>query len=206
MALQARIVEVVKRTEDEFLKAELQELGRRIRDARIGIATFLEQSAAQHVYWVERTGKTAQFLSLNAAPIDIAPVLRRMIFRDDCCCVMTSATLAVGRPDLAYFRNRIGAGEAEPLQLGSPFDFRKQMKLFVVKKMPDPRDDGYHAALAQWVAHFVEETEGRAFVLFTSYKRDATTRRRDGGFFPRQQDESARARKRRAAEQVARAI
>lgn len=170
MALQGRIVEVVKRTEDEFLKAELQELGRRIRDARLGIGTFLEQSAAQHVYWVERTGKTAQFLSLNASPIDIAPVLRRMIFRDDCCCVMTSATLSVGRPDLAYFRNRIGAGAAEPLQVGSPFDFRKQMKLFVVKKMPDPRDDGYHAALAHWVAHFIEESEGRAFVLFTSYK------------------------------------
>ncbi len=170
LALQGRIVEVVKRTDDEFLKAELQELGRRIRDARVGIATFLEQSAMQHVYWVERTGKTAQFLSLNASPIDIAPVLRRMIFRDDCCCVMTSATLSVGRPDLAYFRNRIGAGEAEPLQVGSPFDFRKQMKVFVVQKMPDPRDGGYHAALAHWVAHFVEETDGRAFVLFTSHK------------------------------------
>ncbi len=170
IALQGRIVEVVKRTEDEFLKAELQELGRRIRDAREGIATFLEQSATQHVYWVERTGKAAQFLSLNASPIDIAPVLRRMIFRDDCCCVMTSATLSVGRADLAYFRARIGASEAEPLQVGSPFDFRKQMKLFVVQKMPDPRDGGYHAALAHWVAHFVEETEGRAFVLFTSYK------------------------------------
>ena len=83
---------------------------------------------------------------------------------------MTSATLAVGRPDLAYFRRRIGADEAEPLQLGSPFDFQKQMKLFVVRKMPDPRDAGYSAALAEWVAHFVEETEGRAFVLFTSYR------------------------------------
>ena len=102
--LQARIAEVARRADDEFLKAELQELGRRIRDARDGIAIFLEQSAREHVYWVERTGKTAQFLSLNAAPIDIAPVLRRMIFREDCSCVMTSATLSVGRPDLAYFR------------------------------------------------------------------------------------------------------
>jgi ATP-dependent DNA helicase DinG len=169
-ALQARIVEVVKRTEDEFLKAELQELGRRIRDARVGIATFLDQGAEQHVYWVERTGKTAQFISLNAAPIDIAPVLRRMFFREDCCCIMTSATLAVGRPDLAYFRNRIGATEAEPLQLGSPFDFSVQMKLFVVQKMPDPRDSGYNQALARWVSHFVGETNGRAFVLFTSYR------------------------------------
>jgi ATP-dependent DNA helicase DinG len=170
IALQARIAEVVKRTEDEFLKAELQEMGRRVHDARVGIVTFLEQSAEGYVYWVERTGKAAQFLTLNAAPIDIAPVLRRMIFRDDCSCILTSATLAVGRPDLAYFRERIGANDVEPLQLGSPFDFPKQMKLFVVRKMPDPRDAGYAKALAHWVAHFVAETEGRAFVLFTSYR------------------------------------
>jgi ATP-dependent DNA helicase DinG len=170
VALQARIAESVKRADDEIIKAELQEFARRIRDAREGIAIFLEQAAPKHVYWVERTGKTAQFLSLNAAPIDLAPVLRRMIFRDNCCCVMTSATLAVGREDLAYFRERIGATEAQPLQLGSPFDFQKQMKMFVVRKMPDPRDAGYHKELERWIAHFVEKTDGAAFVLFTSYR------------------------------------
>src|SRR3989475_4880997 len=55
-ALQARIVDVVKRADDELLKAELQEVGRRIRDARDGIAIFLEQRAPEHVYWVERAG------------------------------------------------------------------------------------------------------------------------------------------------------
>ncbi|HEY0369229.1 MAG TPA: helicase C-terminal domain-containing protein, partial [Chthoniobacterales bacterium] len=145
-------------------------LGRRVRDARHGVTTFLEQSAERHVYWIERTGRTQQFLSLNAAPIDIAPVLRRMIFRDECSTVMTSATLAVGQPDLAYFRRRIGADDATALQLGSPFDFKSQMKLFVVQKMPDPRDASYNAALADWVGRFVEETDGRAFVLFTSYR------------------------------------
>jgi ATP-dependent DNA helicase DinG len=169
-SLQARIAEVVRKTDDEFLKAELQELGRRIHDARLGIATFLQQSAEEYVYWIERTGKASHHISLNAAPIDVAPVLRRMLFRDECTSVMTSATLAVGRPDLAYFRRRIGANEAEPLQLGSPFDFQKQMKLFVVRKMPDPREVGYSEALAEWIAHFVEETGGRAFVLFTSYR------------------------------------
>jgi ATP-dependent DNA helicase DinG len=168
--LQARIAEVARRADDEFLKAELQELGRRIRDARDGTVIFLEQSAHEHVYWVERTGKTAQFLSLNAAPINLAPVLRRMIFREGCCCVMTSATLSVGRPDLAYFRRRIGADETEPLLLGSPFDFRTQMKIFIVRKMPDPRDAGYEEALEHWIAHFLEKTDGRAFVLFTSYR------------------------------------
>jgi ATP-dependent DNA helicase DinG len=168
--LQARIAEVARRADDEFLKAELQELGRRIRDSREGIAIFLEQSRREHVYWVERTGKTAQFLTLNAAPIDIAPELRRMIFREDCSCVMTSAALSVGRPDLAYFRQRVGANEVEALLLGSPFDFRTQMKMFIVQKMPDPRDAGYEEALEHWIAHFVDKTGGRAFVLFTSYR------------------------------------
>jgi ATP-dependent DNA helicase DinG len=168
--LQARIAEAVKRADDEILKAELQEFGRRIRDARSGVAIFLEQSAPEHVYWVERTGKTERFLALNAAPVDLAPVLRGMLFRDNCCCVMTSATLAVGRADLSYFRARVGATEAEPLQLGSPFDFRRQMKIFIVQKMPDPRDTAYQKALEQWIAHFVDQTNGCAFVLFTSYR------------------------------------
>jgi ATP-dependent DNA helicase DinG len=185
-ALQARIIEVVRKSEDEFLKAELTELGRRIRDAREGIAIFLQQSAEEYVYWIERTGKAGQNITLNAAPIDVAPVLRRMLFRENCTSVMTSATLAVGRPDLAYFRRRVGADDAEPLQLGSPFDFQKQMKLFVVRKMPDPRDDGYSAALAEWVARFVEDTAGRAFVLFTSYRAMQQLAEEMASFFVRQ--------------------
>jgi len=170
IGLQARIAEVIRSNEDELLKAELQEMGRRIRDARVGIAAFLQQSESRYVYWVEQTGKTAHYLSLNAAPVDIAPELQRMLFRDNCSCVMTSATLAVGHPDLVYFRKRIGATEAQPLQLGSPFNFQKQMKLFIVKKMPDPRDPRCDEALTQWISHFVEQSEGRAFVLFTSYR------------------------------------
>jgi ATP-dependent DNA helicase DinG len=170
LALQGRITEAARKTEDEFLKAELQDLGGRIRDARNGIAMFLGHSAEQHVYWVERTGKAGQLLSLNGAPIDIAPVLQRMLFRDSCSCIMTSATLAVGRPDLAYFRERVGALDARPVHLGSPFNFRKQMKVFIVQKMPDPRDAACNEALAHWIGHFVEQTAGRAFVLFTSYR------------------------------------
>jgi len=48
--LQARVADVVKRADDEILKAELQEFGRRIRDARDNISIFLEQSAPEHVY------------------------------------------------------------------------------------------------------------------------------------------------------------
>ncbi|HEY0791733.1 MAG TPA: helicase C-terminal domain-containing protein [Chthoniobacterales bacterium] len=168
--VQSAVVGVVKDTEDEKLKAELQDLGRRVRDARVGVAEFLGQTPENHVFWIERGGRAGQFLSLNAAPVDIAATLGYLLFPEGRTCIMTSATLSVGRKDLAYFRNRIGAAEVEAVQIGSPFDFEKQMRLYVAKKMPDPRDPAYNDALEHWIRHFVKETSGRAFVLFTSYK------------------------------------
>ncbi|HZJ17059.1 MAG TPA: helicase C-terminal domain-containing protein [Chthoniobacteraceae bacterium] len=168
--LQQLVVQTVRATDDETTKAELQDLGRRVRDARAGIATFLNQESDEYVYWVERTGKTQNFHSLNAVPIDMSAHLRALLFREDHCCVMTSATLSVGRESLDYFRTRVGADEVEARQIGSPFDYQRQMRLFITKKMPDPRDAAYEGALAEQIEHFVEQTKGRAFVLFTSHK------------------------------------
>jgi len=94
---------------------------------------------------------------------------------------MTSATLSVGRDDLAYFRNRVGAFGAEALKIGSPFDYEQQMRVFVVRKMPDPRDPEYEAALEKWIAYFLAKTKGCAFVLFTSYKTMASVAQRMEG-------------------------
>jgi ATP-dependent DNA helicase DinG len=170
--VQAMIVTMLKGLEDETLKGELQDLGRRVRDARVALAQFLNQSDEGSVYWVEKTGRAQQFFSLHAAPVDVAAHLRAMLFRDSQCSVMTSATLAVDRKDLAYFRNRIGADgdDVTALQIGSPFDYARQMKLYITRKMPDPRDANFEPELAKQIEHFVELSQGRAFVLFTSYK------------------------------------
>jgi ATP-dependent DNA helicase DinG len=168
--LQALVVQSVRTMEDEQVKSELQDLGRKIRDARSGLATFLKQDAEDHVYWVEQTGKTQKFHSLNAAPVDVAAYLRALLFRENHTCIMTSATLSVGNEALTYFRERVGAQEVEARQIGSPFDFERQMKLYITRKMPDPRDAKFEDALAEQIEHFVQQSKGRAFVLFTSYK------------------------------------
>ena len=74
------------------------------------------------------------------------------------------------RRALSYFVRRVGAESAAQLQAGTPFDYERQMKLFVASKMPDPREAGYADALEHWIAHFVKQTHGKAFVLFTNYK------------------------------------
>jgi ATP-dependent DNA helicase DinG len=168
--LQKHVVEIVRALEDETTKSELQDLGRRIRDARLGLAQFLKQEAEDHVYWIERTGKTQQFHALHAAPVDVAGHLRALLFRENHACIMTSATLSTGAEDLGYFRRRVGAHEVHARQIGSPFDYERQMKMYIVRKMPDPRDAAYEDALATEIERWVEETEGRAFVLFTAYK------------------------------------
>jgi ATP-dependent DNA helicase DinG len=178
--VQAAVISAVKAVDDEKVKGELQDLGRRIREARRGVVDFLQQTPENHVYWVERTGKTGQNLTLHAAPIDISSVLNRMLFPEERTCIMTSATLSVGQDDLAYFRNRIGAFEADALQIGSPFDFEKQMRLYVVQKMPDPRASEYEIALEKWITYFLKKTNGRAFVLFTSYKTMTSLAQRMG--------------------------
>jgi ATP-dependent DNA helicase DinG len=83
---------------------------------------------------------------------------------------MTSATLSIGAPDLGYFRERVGADEVPALQIGSPFDYERQMSLHLVEKMPEPKAVGYEEALARWIHHFTEQSRARAFVLFTSYQ------------------------------------
>ena len=196
--LRAAVSELIKASEDKEMGLELMECNRRLSELREAMGMFLSQSAENHVYWVERTGKAQRTISLNAAPIDVAEFLRRRLFGSDTSIIMTSATLSVnsgvdspraaagtmrapttkaataaGGADnsgLNYFVRRVGAEAATRLQVGTPFDYERQMKLYVIRQMPDPRAAEYRSALVHWIEHFVKQTHGKAFVLFTNFK------------------------------------
>lgn len=161
---------LAEKLSNESTRNELADLARRLGEARVALATFLEQSSDDSVYWVERGGEGGGSLSLNAAPIHVADLLRPLFFEGGKACVLTSATLGVGDRDLGYFKKRVGAESARAVQIGSPFDYRKQMRIYLVKSMPLPTERDYEGALAEWIRHFTERSGGRAFVLFTSYK------------------------------------
>jgi ATP-dependent DNA helicase DinG len=171
--LREAVSELIKTSEDKDIGQELVECNRRLAELRDEVKLFLEQGAGEHVYWVERAGKAHRNISLNAAPVDVADFLRRRLFQSDTSVIMTSATLATNsksQTGLSYFAKRVGAESAEKLQVGTPFDYERQMKLYVAKKMPDPREAGYRDALIHWIEHFVTMTHGKAFVLFTNFK------------------------------------
>ena len=152
------------------VRTELIEGANRMRETHAAIKSFLDQEDEESVYWIQKGGREGDEYSVHSAPINIADRLRYLMFRKGKTCVMTSATLGVGDEDLCYFKTRVGAEEAKSVKIGSPFDYQKQMKVYVMKSMPDPRDNGYEDALVHWISRVLKYTEGKAFVLFTSYR------------------------------------
>lgn len=156
--------------DDEDSRPEIRDVMARIREARRVLGLWLAQEPDDAVYWVEPEGRTREDTALNSAPIDVAPLLRRLLFKEEGTSILTSATLGVGQSNLTYFRTRVGADEARPLQVGSPFDYTRQMRIYITRTMPDPRAENFETVLAEKIRYFLEMSQGRAFVLFTSYR------------------------------------
>lgn len=172
--------------ESEVSRAELQDASRRLRESHATVAAFLDQQEEDSVYWVERGGRDETQYSLHAAPVNVADRLRPLLFGAGKAMVMTSATLGVGDPQLAYFRKRVGAENARALSIGSPFDYQSQMRIRIHKSMPEPGTPKHAEALVEAIRQSVLESEGRAFVLFTSYRTMRETAGRLTSFFERQ--------------------
>ncbi len=170
----AEIKDMAAMEENELTKAELLDTAARILAYDEAATEMVKLSKADTtVYWVESHGIEGQFTTMRGALINVAPVLREKLFEAGRSCICTSATLSTGERGMGYFAGRVGAESARPLQIGSPFDFEKQMRIIVARSMPPPppasEDDEYHPALADWIMRALDESQGRAFVLFTSY-------------------------------------
>ena len=138
------------------------------------IQQWRKQDLEDAVYWIEtserRSGK--QHIGLMAAPLDVGPVIRENLFDKVDSVIMASATIAIGDASFDFFRNRVGLTKGDDLQLGSPFDYEQQAKLIVVGGMANPstQRDVHERQCIDAIRHYVDQTDGNAFVLFTSYE------------------------------------
>jgi ATP-dependent DNA helicase DinG len=166
-----REIAALARDEDEVeRRQELTALAEQLTGFRDGIQAVLDMTLEDHVYWFERFGPGQKGVSLNAVPVAVGDLLRELLFGQDCSVIVTSATLAV-RGDMTYFRRRIGADSAAELILSSPFDFAAQVKIHIPRNMPNPNDSAaFTPAAATEIQHYLRQTHGKAFVLFTSYR------------------------------------
>ncbi|MFO7820842.1 MAG: helicase C-terminal domain-containing protein, partial [Lentisphaeria bacterium] len=164
-----KIRTLAENIDDDERRQELATVAEQVSGYRQSIRAVLDMSLEEHVYWFERFGPGRRGISLNAVPVEISELLETHLFSEDFSVVMTSATLAV-RGKMDYFCRRTGAGKAETLILSSPFDFQKQVKLYIPQTLPNPNDPSFIPAVCDSIQHFVEKTQGKAFVLFTSYR------------------------------------
>lgn len=137
------------------------------------IDDWLGQQMAEAVYWVEASTRGRwRRINLAAAPVDMGPILRRHLFEEVPSVVMTSATLATAGGHFDFFQSRIGLEKSESHCFGSPFDYQRQVQLILPDGMPDPGSDKsqYERRVVEMIRRYVGRTQGRAFVLFTSYE------------------------------------
>jgi ATP-dependent DNA helicase DinG len=116
--------------------------------------------------WIEAQG---QRVALKSAPINVAPMLGRVLFNETESVIMCSATLTV-RKSFRHFVESVGAPEhTRRLALDSPFDYRRNCKLMIPRDMPDPKLRGYTAMSIEAIRQAILTMRGDTLVLFTSY-------------------------------------
>jgi ATP-dependent DNA helicase DinG len=133
---------------------------------------ILDADDDNKVFWVE-LGKSSRRLlvTLHATHLDISAHLSHCLFENEdvSSVVMTSATLSIAG-SFEYLKNAVGCASALEASLPSPFNFSRQCLFYVPPDLPDPQQPDFHTRVAPVVESILRSTDGRAFVLFTSYR------------------------------------
>ncbi|MBR4899619.1 MAG: DEAD/DEAH box helicase [Victivallales bacterium] len=168
--------------EDAAVKTELECLKDAIEEQHVALDIFFTMARQDFVYWMEIFGREKNDISFNCIPVDVSPLLAEQVFNKPPV-IVTSATLAVNG-NIQYFMGRIGAVNAKSMILDTPFDFMHQVQTYIAKNMPDPRDlDAFLDKAEGHLRHFLTLTNGRTFVLFTSYSMMNNLAKRMEAFF-----------------------
>ena len=149
----------------EDVPEDVHALARRSGELRDQLQFLLRATDPAYVFYLEVRGRA---VFLRASPIDVSSIVRELLWDRMDGTVLTSATLAVDG-SFEYIRGRLGLAHAHERQFPSEFDYADQAILYLPTRMPDPRSPSFVEAAAREIIEILRRTEGRAFVLFTSY-------------------------------------
>lgn len=140
--------------------------------------TLLEIAGDADPDWVDTVeidwSKDKPRVTIKRSPISVAPLLREYIWDQVHSAACLSATISSGS-SFGYFKRQVGLDQGNKpvreLIVDSPFDYPNQSLLYVPRGLPDPNQETYGTAIQPIIADILRHTEGRAFVLFTSYRQ-----------------------------------
>lgn len=165
-----RLARDVNAEEEKF---ELLAVADRATSIALSIRQWLGQLLEGQVYWLESYGERGQRTTLASAAIDVGHALKQQLFDRVPTVVLTSATLSAGgSTGFQHIQHRLGLEDCMTRKHGSPFDFARQVDLYLFRQMPDPSTatKAYEESVLAKISEFAVRTQGRAFVLFTSYQ------------------------------------
>ncbi|MGH8250512.1 MAG: ATP-dependent DNA helicase [Steroidobacteraceae bacterium] len=116
--------------------------------------------------WVEMS---ARGFTLSFTPFEVATRLGELMRSQGGAWIFTSATLAVG-DDFSHFLGRIGAPEARSVRIDSPFEFKRQVMIYLPTAMPDPSAPEFTQRVLTEALPLIDAAGGRSFLLFTSHR------------------------------------
>ena len=121
--------------------------------------------------WCEKpSGTKFESCYLHFTPISVADVLRDALWGSIEPIICTSATLS-NSGTFCYLKGRLGLSECNEMILGSPFDFKSQALLYVPDDLEFPSEKYEYAdSVASRIKEILLAANGRAFMLFTSYR------------------------------------
>lgn len=125
-----------------------------------------EDEAQPMIRWLELF---SQSIRLHLTPLHIADLFSNRMADYPASWIFTSATLAVG-DSFAHFQQELGLQDVTCRQWDSPFDFAQQALWYVPRDLPLPQDPRYVAAVLDAALPLLQANQGRAFLLFTSYR------------------------------------
>jgi ATP-dependent DNA helicase DinG len=154
---------------------EIKAQAERLAAAASAIEDVIFNQDDETIRWLEirpgyRGHNIVRFLS---SPLDVSEMMEQAVYNSYGTVIMTSATLAVeNKFDFLAERiglERLGAERRIELILAAPFDYEKQAIVGIPLDIPDPTQPTFAAELSKLVFKALTISQGRAFVLFTSY-------------------------------------
>ena len=151
----------------DSLAADVEQLRGLILDRTEVGGRLLTQTDDAMIVWLTVSKRTGA-VSLGAAPLYVAERLAEEFFGRKRSVILTGATLCTeGRFD--YLRGLVGLDDADEACFGSPFDYRRAVRLLLPTAFPAPNEPGFQQAFNEVLIDLVLASEGRALALFTSH-------------------------------------
>ena len=134
------------------------------------LATLLERfnsaTTTDQIRWIE---VNAISFRIHETPLNIGSAVQSTMVGPKSAKIFTSATLSVDG-SFQHYLDQMGLVEIDVAQWDSPFNFQQQSLLFLPQNLPAPNHPDYAVKLVDAILPVVQASQGRAFLLFTSYR------------------------------------